>query len=116
MTADEFRAALAAEFPEVVARFAASYATGLLHCEVGCFRETTEEAIDGGRHWLAERHFRFVERVMADADHEVQNALELSYLEDLANGEHTPQRHRVVKERMPAGLRRRLIELGEWWE
>ncbi|MBX9622444.1 MAG: hypothetical protein K2X82_01380 [Gemmataceae bacterium] len=116
MTANDFRAALAAEFPEVAAMFAENYATGLLHCEVGCFRQATEEAIDSGRHWLAERHFRFVEQAMVEADHEVRNALELSYLEDSATGEHTPERHRVVKERMPAALRRRLIELGEWWE
>ncbi|MBX9585595.1 MAG: hypothetical protein K2X87_35250 [Gemmataceae bacterium] len=115
MTADEFRAALAGEFPEVVAAVT-RYEAGSLRCEVGRFRTCTEEAIDGGRHWLAERHFRFVERVLRVADPAVRNALEVSYLEDFALGEHTPERHRVVKERMPKALRRVLIGHHEWWE
>lgn len=114
MTADEFRAALAAEFPEVVAEIDV-YSAGLPHCEVGCFRHCTEAAIDSGRHWLAERHFRFVERFYRDADPELRNALDVSYLEDLAIGEQTLVRYRVVKERMPDALRQRLIECDDWW-
>ena len=114
MTADEFRSALAAEFPEVVAAID-PIEVGLLHCEIGRFRTCTEEAIDGGRQWAAERHFRFVERALREADAEVRNALEISYLEDLALGEHKPEWRRVVKERMPAGLRRVLIGHHGWW-
>lgn len=115
MSADEFRAVLAAEFPELVVTLAEYGAAGLLHCEVGNFLRATEDAIDGGRRWLAERHFRFVERARRDADGYVRNALEVSYLEGLAFGERTPERHRVVKERMPKALRQRLIDVHGWW-
>ena len=86
---DEFLARLAAEFPDVIAGFG-PYSAGLLHCEVGDFREATERAMDAGRLWEAERHFRLVAELLAVAGAELRNALEVSYLEDLALGEFTP--------------------------
>jgi hypothetical protein len=101
---EEFLARLAAEFPHVLAGFGA-YSPELLHCEVGDFRQATERAMDAGRLWEAERHFRLVEELLGLACPELRNALEVSYLEDLALGECTPARHRAVKERMPHALR-----------
>lgn len=115
LTRDDFIRQLQAEFPEVLAAIS-EYEGGLLHCEVGVFRRLTEQAMDAGKAWLAERHFRFIERLLPDAGPELANALEISYLEDLAVGQHTPQRHRIVKDRMPPGLRRRLIAFHEWWK
>lgn len=77
---DEFLAHLRAEFPEVVASFCPSSA-GLLHCEVADFRLVTEQAMDSGRLWEAEKHFRLVVKLLAEADAELRNALEVSYLE-----------------------------------
>jgi hypothetical protein len=113
---EEFIRELRATFPEAFAAITEYDEQGLLHCEVAVLRRLSEEAMDAGQEWLAERHFRFVERLLKDAGSELQNALEVSYLADLALGEHTPQRHRIVKERMPAVLRRRLIEAHEWWK
>ncbi len=111
---DEFLARLAAEFPDVIAVFGPCSA-GLLHCEVGDFREATERAMDAERLWEAERHFRLVAKLLAVAGAELRNALEVSYLEDLALGEFTPQRHRAIRERMPAALRAVLVgHLAHW--
>jgi hypothetical protein len=111
---DEFLARLAAEFPEVVAEFG-PYSSGLLHCEVADFRQATERAMDEGRLWDAEQHFRLVAELLAVASPELRNALEVSYLEDLALGECTPARYRAIKERMPGTLQRILIEHQEQW-
>ncbi len=92
------------------------YDAGLLHCEVGAFRSATEAAMDAGQFWEAERHFRLVEELLKSADPELRNALEVSYLEDLAFAECTPQRHRAVKERMPPALRQILIAHHEQWQ
>ncbi len=111
---DEFISQLQTEFPESFAAIS-KYEAGILHCEVGRFRTSTEEAMDAGQAWLVERHFLFVERLLKGAGTELKNAFEISYLEDLALGEHREQRHRIVKERMPRVLRDRLIEVHAWW-
>jgi hypothetical protein len=74
---EEFQARLAADFPDVVARFG-PYSGGLLHCEVADFRQATERAMDAGRLWEAEQHFRLVEELPAVASPELRNALEVS--------------------------------------
>lgn len=111
---DGFLGELAATFPDTpweVGR----HSKGLLHCEVATFREMTESAMNEGRAWRAQQHFRFVERMLLVADPALENALEISYLEDLALGEHTPERYRIVKERMPLQLRERMIVASEFW-
>jgi hypothetical protein len=112
---DEFLARLRADFPNVVAQLQ-PHEVGLLHCEVSAFRRATEAAMDAGRLWEAEQHFRLVQELLAVAGPELRNALEISYLEDLALGECTPARHRAVKERMPRALRRVLIDHHQQWQ
>lgn len=65
------------------------YEAALSNCEVGAFLRATEAAMDAGRFWEAERHFRLVEELLAAAGPELRNALEVSYLEDLALGKCT---------------------------
>jgi hypothetical protein len=114
MGRDEFLARLTAEFPDVVSGIG-PYSKGLLHCEVADFRRATERAMDAGQLWEAEKHFRFVARLLSEADPELHNALEVSYLEDLALGEFNAARHRAVKERMPASLRAILVAHQPRW-
>ena len=111
----EFLARLASDFPNVDAQINQSE-TGLLHCEVAAFRRATEQAIDSGRSWEAEKHFRFVEELLREAGPELLNALEVSYLEDFALGECTPKRYQVVKERMPKSLRELLVGHHANWK
>ncbi len=112
---DEFLARLAADFPNVVAQIG-DIDAGLLHCEVAVFRRATEQAIDMGQFWEAEKHFRLVEELLKVAGPELLNALEVSYLEDFALGGCTPIRYRAVKERMPKSLRSALIHHHENWK
>jgi hypothetical protein len=115
MTREQFLAELGVEFPEVVAQIRPDE-SGLLHCEVGAFRRATEMALDSGRLWAAERYFTFVERVLRQAEPDLRNALEVSYLEDLAFGELTSERYRGVKERMSSALRAVLIAHRRDWQ
>ena len=88
---DDFLVRLASDFPDVVAQIN-QYEAGLLHCEMAAFRRATEQAIDTGRLREAEKHFRLVEELLPSAGPELLNALEVSYLEDFALGECTPER------------------------
>lgn len=111
---EELLTRLTAEFPDVVAGFG-PHSAGLLHCEVADFRQATERAMDAGRSWEAERHFRLVAELLPVAGPELRNALEVSYLEDLAFGEYTPARRRAIRERMPRELQAVLIAHHDRW-
>lgn len=111
---EKFILMLVSEFPEVSSKID-KYENGLLHPEMGAFRRIVEEAIDKGRLWAAEKYFRFVEKVLNEADPDVRNAIEVSFLEDFALGEFTPARYEAVKRRMPRHLRAILIEVDEKW-
>jgi hypothetical protein len=108
---------LSSEFPGLVAAIDESneYGRGLLHLEMAAFRRIVEEAIDNGELWAAEKYFRFLDRVLGEADSEVKNAIETSFLEDFGLGEFTQSRYEAVKSRMPRPLRRILIEIDERW-
>jgi hypothetical protein len=111
---DDFLKELNSRFPEVINDIRQDEA-GMLHCEVAAFRRVTEAALDAGRLWNAERYFRFVEELLESAGPHLRNALEVSYLEDLALGDWSPARHRAIKERMPRNLREILISHCDRW-
>lgn len=113
---DQFRAMVEAEFPGTLAKAAKVYGGGILHIEMSTFGRTTREAIDSGKLWLAERHFRFIADIWPRADPELENAIDVSYVEELALSKATPQRHAAIRERMPPQLRAKLIEIHEQWK
>ena len=103
------------EFPEVPKAFDED-AQGLLHCEMGVFARLTEEAMDEGRFWRVEQYFRFIERVRETATPEVENAVDVSYIEFLAFSQVTENRIQGLK-RMPKTIRAILLEIdgrGRW--
>jgi hypothetical protein len=112
---EQFLSELGAAFPEAIVAID-EYSEGLIHCEVAAFRRTTEEALNAGQEWQAEQHFRFVERMLSSADPELDNALRVSYLIDLALGKHTPEWYRVVKERMPKILHDQMVLASDYWK
>ncbi len=111
---DEFLMRLASDFPSVIKEISKNE-TGLLHLEVAAFRRATEQAIDNGRRWEAEKHFRWVEELLSEAGPELLNALHVSYLKDFALGEGTQERYQTVKERMPKSLREILVRHHRNW-
>jgi hypothetical protein len=103
------------QFPEVPQAFD-QYGQGLLHCEMGTFAQLTEKAMDDGRFWQVHKYFRFLEKVRANATPELENAIDVSYLESLAFREVTENRHRAIKQ-MPKALRAILLAIdrrGRW--
>ena len=103
------------EFPEVPQAFNES-TKGLLHCEMGTFARLTEQAMDAGRFWQAEKYFRFIERMRENATPEVENAIDVSYIESLAFSEVTQNRHQAMK-RMPKSIRAIMLDIdgrGRW--
>jgi hypothetical protein len=114
MNRERFLAESGAEFPEVLLQIRPDEA-GLLHCKVGAFRRATESAMDGGRLAAAEGHFRFAERALRMAGPDLRNALEVSYLEDLAFGEMPAARHQAARARMPSTLREIMVRHRPEW-
>jgi hypothetical protein len=106
---------LSREFPEVPQAFD-KYTKGLLHCEMGMLAALTEEAMDQGRFWQAEKYFNFMETMRAHAVPEVTNAIDVSYIEYLALSEVTDNRHQALR-RMPKVIRAILLDIdgrGRW--
>lgn len=73
---------LRARFPEVVADIA-DCSHGLLHCEMGTLARATQRAISLGDMGTAKRHFLFIDSVFEWADPDVENAINVSYLEHI---------------------------------
>lgn len=106
---------LSDEFPEVPQAFD-DCVQGLLHCEMGVFARLTDEAITKGNHHLVARYFGFVDRVRKEATPEVENAIDVSYIEYFALDELTDQRYKALKI-MSSTLRQVLLQIdgrGRW--
>ncbi len=111
---DEFLSALRREFPEAYDAID-DIASGLLHCEMSIFRETVEDACHSGRAWYVEQAMRFVERELFTAGPYVANAIEISFIEDFALGNYTPEAREVVLDRTPPSILARLRKVHEFW-
>ncbi len=81
LTASDASAALIDEFPEF--RDELEELDGLLHVQFGCLSNYTEAAIDAGDLSTVRRHLEFIDRVFAQADEFVDNAVRVSYLEHI---------------------------------
>lgn len=79
---DQFVALLTERFPAVAAAIT-DIAAGLVHCEMAELRRATNAAIAAGDLATVRRHFEFVDEVLRAADEAVENAVVVSYLEDL---------------------------------
>jgi hypothetical protein len=79
----ELMAALRVEFPELVDELDEPSGVGLLHLETACLARATEAAMSRGDRATVRTHFEFVHRAWVAGDDEVQNALAVSYFENL---------------------------------
>ena len=79
---ERFIALLNEQFPEVVAKID-DISAGLLHLEMATFSRETQAAIDAQDNETVKRHFRFIDEMFRDAAPEVENAVNVSYLENL---------------------------------
>lgn len=83
---------------------------GLLHPEMGAFAHATRAAIDAQDHETVLRHFRFIDEVFRNAAPDVENAVYVSYLENLRFEGHNAE---LMKARalLTPGLRQALSDL-----
>jgi hypothetical protein len=79
----QFIELLLAEFPELTSEVQYETWAGLLHLETACFARRTQKAIDNREVEYLRRCFDFATRIFQDADEEVKNAMNVSYLENL---------------------------------
>lgn len=77
----EFIRELKLTFPELIAEVNRQY--GLLHFEVAVFRRHTQHAINNGNTSLVLLAFKLAERYLVLGNRTLQNALAVSYVEDL---------------------------------
>src|SRR5262245_3078988 len=98
-------------FPEVAARID-KYTRGLLHCEMGHFAAATQEALDRGDEPVVRAHFAYAEELMRHAGPELENALQVSYVEYIDFDKQYPNSLRP-RSLLPPLLRQSLADLEE---
>jgi len=100
---------LSNEFPEIVQAFD-EIETGLLHLEMASFARTTKKALDEGRFSQVQKYFVFMDRVRKKADPDVENAIDVSFIENLAYDEVNENRLQAIRS-MPTTLREILLRM-----
>jgi len=115
MERSEFIAALESQFPDAFAQID-QRESGLLHCEVGAFRRFVEEKMDNDAAWYCEKAFRFIEQCLEEAGPALKNAIEVSFIYDLAIGAQSTQRHKIVKERAPKFIKDKMAHANVFWK
>jgi hypothetical protein len=100
------------QFPEVAAKID-DISEGLLHLEMATFSRETQAAIDAQDDETVKRHFRIIDEVFRGAAPDVENALNVSYLEDLRfdGWKAGPTQ---ARELLPPRLHQALVDLEEY--
>ena len=107
-----FIALLTERFPEVVTAID-DCSEGLLHLEMATLARATQAAIDNQDKATVVSHFQFVDEEFRDAAPDVENAVNVSYLENLRfeGRKAAPTRARDL---LTPQLRQALIELEKY--
>ena len=113
MNRTDFLKQLKLRLPEAYAAIDTS--EKLLHCEMADFRQWVESQMKDRADWNCQKAFQFVVFCSKNADSSLENAIKVSFIEDLALGEHLPEYKVVVKERAPKELRDQLSSISEFW-
>jgi hypothetical protein len=109
---DRFIALLTERFPEVAAEID-DCSQGLLHLEMATLARATQAAIDNQDRDTVRRHFHFIDEVFQDAAPDVENAVNVSYLEGLRfeGRKAGPTR---ARELLTPPLRQALVDLEDY--
>ena len=107
-----FIALLTDRFPEVAASID-ECSQGLLHPEMGTLARATQAAIEERDKATVVRHFQFIDEVFRDAAPDVENAVNVSYLENL-RFDSAAAASMKARELLPPRLRQALTELEEY--
>lgn len=109
---ERFIALLAERFPEVSAAID-DCSQGLLHLEMATLARATQAAIDDQDRDTVRRHFQFIDEVFRQAASDVENAVNVSYLENL-RFEGRKAAPTKARELLTPRLRQALAELEEY--
>lgn len=104
-----FIALLKVRFPEVAASID-DCSKGILHCEMGTFAQATQTAIDSKDVDAVRDYFKFADEILANATQDVENAINVSYLENL-RFEGPKAKGIKARQLLPPRLEKALIEL-----
>jgi hypothetical protein len=102
---------LSVEFPEVASELDAED-RALLHIEMAAVARSTSQAIEAGDAAEVTRHLSVMEKVLTSAASDVENAVYVSYIENVFLWDQRPA-FVAVRERLPPRLARGLFELEE---
>ena len=108
-----FDAIVVAQFPEVAEELDSDDRT-LLHVEVAAVARATCRAIENSDRETEARHFAILEGILGRAASDVENAIYVSYLENVFLGE-TRAAYIEARRRLPPRLARGLLALEEHW-
>ena len=87
----------------------------LLHLDMADFSRTTSNAIRTNNTSLAIAHFDFISQLLQKANPDLENAIIVSYLENIFIGE-SDEIYCVARKTLPANLAKALKELEEHFE
>ena len=110
----EFIKRLEVRYPQVFSAIS-DIERGLLHCEMAVLARTTSKAIECGDMATVTDHFAFMEEVLASSDPHVENAVYVSYLENVFLGEDSAE-FLVARSKLPARLAKALDQLERHFE
>ena len=102
------------ELPEVAAELDTED-RALLHVEMAAVARATSRAIEAGETPTITRHFALMEKVLSSAASDVENAVHVSYLENIFLGEERAA-FLAARRNLPPLLERGLIELEQHFE
>src|SRR5687767_13531855 len=110
----EFVRRLGERFPNIAAQID-DIDRGLLHPEMAVFARATVAAIEAGNASLVADFLTFADEILGSADTAVENAIYVSYLENVFLGE-TRQIYLNARRKLSPRLARGLVELEEHFE
>jgi len=104
-----FEESLAKRFPSIAAQIHETE-RGLLHLEMGAFARAICNAIDNGDLQEVAAHLAFIDELFVDAPPDLENAIYVSYLEDVFLGRDN-ERYSSARSRLSCRLADALVDL-----
>lgn len=109
-----FEVLLANRFPDISSQID-EVEHGLLHLEMAAFARATCAAIENGNLPDVAAHFGFIDELFHDAAPDLENAIYVSYLENVFLGR-DDERYRSVRSGLPTRLAAALVDLEQHWK
>ncbi|QOY87770.1 DUF7674 family protein [Paludibaculum fermentans] len=110
----QFELLLELRFPAIAAEID-DCERGLLHCEMAVFARGTCAAIESGDFEQTQAHLDFVDELFGRAEPGMENAICVSYLENVFLGSET-ERYIAARRMLSDRLRTAFGELEDHWE